>query len=88
MTVVTSRANFEKLIDLRMKEARLLLDHKNWDGAYYLVGYTVEFALKAWFKSGRSRVTVRTVHVPRCARLLRSAPGPAISGALEPVKTQ
>jgi HEPN domain-containing protein len=46
MTVVTSRADFEKLMDLRMKEAKLLLDHKDWDGAYYLIGYVVEFALK------------------------------------------
>jgi len=46
MTVVTSRSNFEKLMDLRMKEAKLLLDKKDWDGAYYLVGYAVEFALK------------------------------------------
>ena len=46
MTVVTSRADFEKLMDLRMKEAKLLLDQKDWDGAYYLSGYAVEFALK------------------------------------------
>src|SRR5207237_3173426 len=46
MTVVTSRADFEKLMLLRMKEAKLLLDQKDWDGAYYLAGYAVEFALK------------------------------------------
>jgi HEPN domain-containing protein len=46
MTVVTSRTDFEKLLDLRMAEAKLLLDQKDWDGAYYLVGYAVEFALK------------------------------------------
>src|SRR5271157_4696817 len=46
MTVVTSRADFEKLIALRMKEAKLLLDKKDWDGACYLAGYAVEFALK------------------------------------------
>ena len=46
MTVVTSRADFEKLMYLRMKEAKLLLDQKDWDGAYYLVGYAAEFALK------------------------------------------
>jgi hypothetical protein len=46
MTVVTSRADFEKLMDLRMKEAKVLLDQKDWDGAHYLVGYAVEFALK------------------------------------------
>src|SRR5438105_386687 len=46
MTVVTSRADFEKLMALRMKEAKLLLEHKDWSGAYYLAGYAVEFALK------------------------------------------
>lgn len=46
MTVVTSRSDFEKLMDLRLKEAKLLLDQKDWDGAYYLAGYAVEFALK------------------------------------------
>src|SRR5205807_6889346 len=46
MAVVTSRADFEKLMDLRLKEAKLLLDQKDWDGAYYLVGYAAEFALK------------------------------------------
>ena len=46
MTVVISRANFEKLMVLRMKESKLLLEQKDWDGAYYLSGYAVEFALK------------------------------------------
>lgn len=46
MIVATSRSDFEKLLALRMKEAKLLLDEKDWDGAYYLVGYAVEFALK------------------------------------------
>ena len=31
---------------LRLREAKLLLDAKDWDGAYYLAGYAVEFALK------------------------------------------
>ena len=47
MTVVTSRAVFEKLMALRMEEAKFLMDEKqDWDGAYYLAGYAVEFALK------------------------------------------
>ncbi len=46
MTIVTSRENFEQLMDLRMSESKLLLSSKNWDGSYYLVGYAVEFALK------------------------------------------
>ena len=46
MTVVTTRADFEKLILLRMWEANLLLGQADWDGAYYLAGYAVEFAFK------------------------------------------
>lgn len=46
MTVVTSRADFEKLLNLRLAEAKLLLAQNDWDGAYYLAGYVIEFALK------------------------------------------
>ncbi len=47
MTVATTRADFEKLIVLRLEEAKLLIDQRqDWDGAYYLAGYAVEFALK------------------------------------------
>lgn len=47
MTVPTSRADFEKIMNLRMEEARLLIDQKqDWDGAYYLAGYAVEAAFK------------------------------------------
>lgn len=46
MTVVTSRSDFEKLIELRMQEAQFLLAQKDYDGAYYLAGYAVEGALK------------------------------------------
>ena len=34
---------------MRVREAKLLLDGSEWSGAYYLVGYAVEFALKACF---------------------------------------
>lgn len=46
MSVVTPRQIFEQLVDIRLQEAKVLLDQKHWDGAYYLVGYSVEFALK------------------------------------------
>jgi len=42
----TTRADFENLIELRLQEAKLLLDNQQWDGAYYLAGYAVEYALK------------------------------------------
>ena len=47
MIVETSRSDFQKLTDLRMKESQLLLNQKDWDGAYYLAGYALECALKA-----------------------------------------
>jgi hypothetical protein len=46
MTVVTSRLDFEALMVLRMDEAKHLLALSDWDGAYYLAGYAVEFALR------------------------------------------
>ena len=46
MTVVTSRPDFEALMALRIEESRHLLAIKDWDGAYYLAGYAVEFAFK------------------------------------------
>jgi len=45
--VITNRSVFERLIDLRLREAKLLMDQiQDWDGAYYLAGYAVECALK------------------------------------------
>jgi HEPN domain-containing protein len=41
------RKDLQKLAALRLKEARILLDHRCWEGAYYLAGYSVECALKA-----------------------------------------
>lgn len=46
MIVVTPRPDFERLMTLRMSEAKLLLDQNHWDGAYYLAGYAVEIAFK------------------------------------------
>ena len=42
-----NRAEFQKLADLRAREAGVLLAAKCYDGAYYLAGYAVECALKA-----------------------------------------
>jgi HEPN domain-containing protein len=35
------------LAETRLDEARRLLEHRLWSGAYYLAGYAVELALKA-----------------------------------------
>lgn len=46
-TPAITRADFQQLADVRLKEAKALLDLGMWDGAYYLAGYAVEVALKA-----------------------------------------
>ena|SRR5947209_5713987 len=38
---------FQRLSEIRIEEARILLDAKKYSGAYYLAGYAVEFAFKA-----------------------------------------
>lgn len=42
-----NRTDLQTLCDLRAKEAQLLLDSRCFEGAYYLLGYAVECALKA-----------------------------------------
>lgn len=42
-----NRPEFQALAEVRIKEAKALLDAQLWDGAYYLAGYAVECALKA-----------------------------------------
>ncbi len=42
-----NRSDFIKLAELRLHEAKVLLDAEKFDGAYYLCGYIVECALKA-----------------------------------------
>ena len=42
-----NRSDFQKLAEIRIKEAKVLLDNKCFEGAYYLAGYAVECALKA-----------------------------------------
>ena len=49
MLVVTSRANFEALTDLRPQEAKLPLGRNDQDGAHYLVGHAAQFALEVRF---------------------------------------
>ncbi len=45
--LIETRAEFQALAETRLEEAKALLDAGKWDGAYYLAGYAVEFALKA-----------------------------------------
>ena len=43
----TTRREFQKLADLRVQEASVLVQNRKMLGAYYLAGYAVECALKA-----------------------------------------
>ena len=42
-----NRADFQRLSRLRVEEAKVLLDNGHYSGAYYILGYAVECALKA-----------------------------------------
>ena len=42
-----NRQDFQRLADVRIDEAGVLLQHGKPDGAYYLAGYAVECGLKA-----------------------------------------
>lgn len=42
-----NRTHLQQLTRLRLKEAKLLLNSRNYSGAYYLAGYSIEYALKA-----------------------------------------
>jgi hypothetical protein len=42
-----NRNDFQQLAEIRVKEAKVLLDNQCFDGAYYLLGYAVECALKS-----------------------------------------
>jgi hypothetical protein len=42
-----NRADFQQLAELRVREAEALLKAGYFDGAYYLLGYAIECALKA-----------------------------------------
>jgi HEPN domain-containing protein len=41
------KTDLQALADMRIREAKVLLDAGEWNGAYYLAGYAVEGGLKA-----------------------------------------
>jgi len=41
-----NKNDLEKLVDIRLLEAKILFDSNNFHGAYYLAGYSLECALK------------------------------------------
>ena len=42
-----NRKDFQQIARRRVKEARTLLDRKYYEGAYYLLGYSIECAIKS-----------------------------------------
>lgn len=42
-----NRSDFQKLSQIRLREAKILLDNESYEGAYYIADYAVECALKA-----------------------------------------
>lgn len=50
-----NRTGFQRLARIRLREAKLLLSAKAPDGAYYLAGYAVEYALKACIAKSTAR---------------------------------
>ena len=42
-----NKSDLEKLVDIRVSEAKVLLEYENYQGAYYLAGYALECAIKA-----------------------------------------
>jgi HEPN domain-containing protein len=47
LVIVLDRSKLQRLADIRLDEAKVLLENKRYDGAYYLSGYVIELALKA-----------------------------------------
>lgn len=43
-----NRKELQELAEIRIKEAEILLKSECYDGAYYMAGYSIECALKAW----------------------------------------
>ncbi|MDQ6695491.1 MAG: HEPN domain-containing protein [Chloroflexota bacterium] len=75
-----NRADFQKLAELRIREAKILLDNKQYAGAYYLAGYSVEYALKACIARQTKRYAfppdverVRKMYIHDLTRLLEPA---------------
>jgi HEPN domain-containing protein len=75
-----NRSDFQKIAALRIKEARVLLDSKCYEGAYYLAGYAVECALKACVARKTKRYdfppndkTVREYYTHELEKLIKAA---------------
>ena len=74
-----NRIDLQKISRLRVKEARALLQAGYFQGAYYLLGYSLECAIKACIAKQVAKhdfpvlQTVKDSHIHDLAKLLRTA---------------
>jgi hypothetical protein len=52
------KKEIESLSELRIRDAKVLLETKSWSAAYYLSGYSIELALKACISKQFSAETI------------------------------
>jgi HEPN domain-containing protein len=78
--MLITRADFRKLTLIRLREATILLDRRQYDGAYYLCGYAVECGLKACISKTMKRFqypprpeSIRNYYTHDLKQLLKSA---------------
>ena len=62
---MSTPADLRSLARTRVNEARALLSHSQWSGAYYLAGYAVECALKACITRDFRKYSVPDLQVVR-----------------------
>jgi HEPN domain-containing protein len=77
--LIITRADFKKLAKSRLREAGILLERRQYSGAYYLCGYVVECGLKACIAKAMKRFQypdlefVRSCYTHNLKDLLRTA---------------
>ena len=83
-----NRDDFQKLAQIRLKDAEVLIENRQFDGAYYLSGYVIECALKACIaKKTReydfppNASTIKKVYTHDLTSLIREA-GLKVEGSL------
>jgi len=87
-----TRREFQQLARMRLKDARVLMQRGNVEGAYYLTGLAVECAVKACIARNTRRHdfpppqnTVRDIYSQDLAKLIKLA---GLQGALDTETTK
>lgn len=74
-----NRNDLKKIAKIRIKEAKILLNNGNYDGAYYLSGYVIECGLKACIAKKTKKYdfpdkqTVNKSHTHDLTKLVKTA---------------